>query len=332
MIGRPEIDAAAARVAAYVRRTPVIEVDAATLGTPAAVVLKLECLQHTGSFKPRGAFNRILSATVPPAGVIAASGGNHGLAVAYAALELGHRAEIFVPTIAAPVKIEGLRALDADVRIVGANYAEAFAASVQRQRETGALVVHAYDQEEVLVGQGTTARELEEQAGRLDTVLVAVGGGGFIGGFAAWYGGRTRLIGVEPETSCALHDALAAGAPVDVEVSGIAADSLGARRVGAHMFPLARAHVERVVLVSDEEIRAAQAALWRRLRIIAEPGGAAAAAALLAGRYRPAAGERVGVLVCGANCDATGISGAGAIKSVPVGPMKVSSHPGDRPS
>lgn len=303
MIGRPEIEAAAARVAPHVRRTPVIELDPTTLGTPAPIVLKLECLQHTGSFKPRGAFNRILSAAVPAAGVIAASGGNHGLAVAYAARKLGHRAEIFVPSIAAPVKIAGLRALDAQVEIVGANYAEAFAASVQRQQETGALVVHAYDQAEVLAGQGTTARELEEQAPHLDTVLVAVGGGGFIGGIAGWYAGRTRLIGVEPETSCALHAALAAGAPVDVEVSGIAADSLGARRVGALMFPLARDHVERVVLVSDGEIRAAQTALWRQLRIMAEPGGAAAFASLLAGRYRPAPGEKVGVLVCGANGD-----------------------------
>lgn len=310
MIGRPEIEAAATRIASHVRRTPVIEADAAALGTPAPVVLKLECLQHAGSFKPRGAFNRILSASVPATGVIAASGGNHGLAVAHAARKLGHRAEIFVPTIAAPVKIEGLRALGADVRIIGANYAEAFAASVERQRDTGALVVHAYDQPEVLAGQGTTAREFEEQAGRLDTVIVAVGGGGFIGGIAAWFGGRTRVVGVEPETSCALHAALSAGAPVDVEVSGIAADSLGARRVGMQMFPLARDHVERVVLVSDREIRAAQVALWRRLRIVAEPGGAAAAAALLAGRYRPEPDERVGVLVCGANADLTAVAEA----------------------
>jgi threonine dehydratase len=310
VIGRPEIEAAATRIAPNVLRTPVIEADAATLATPAPVLLKLECLQHAGSFKPRGAFNRILSASVPAAGVIAASGGNHGLAVAHAARKLDHRAEIFVPSIAAPVKIEGLRALGADVRIVGANYAEAFAASVERQRETGALMVHAYDQPEVLAGQGTTAREFEEQAGRLDTVIVAVGGGGFIGGIAAWFAGRTRVVGVEPETSCALHAALAAGAPVDVEVSGIAADSLGARRVGSLMFPLARDHVERVVLVSDREIRAAQAALWRRLRIIAEPGGAAATAALLTGRYRAEPGERVGVLICGANADLTAIAEA----------------------
>lgn len=310
MIGRPEIEAAAARIAPHVRRTPTIEVDAATFGTPAAVVLKLECLQHVGSFKPRGAFNRILSAAVPPAGVIAASGGNHGLAVAHAARALGHRAEIFVPSIAAPVKIEGLRALGAEVRIVGADYAEAFGASVERQRATGALVVHAYDQPEVLAGQGTTAREFEEQAGHLDTLMVAVGGGGFVGGIAAWFAGRTRVIGVEPETSCALHAALTAGTPVDVEVSGIAADSLGARRVGSLMFPLARDHVERVVLVSDREIRAAQIALWRKLRIIAEPGGAAATAALIAERYRPSPGERVGVLVCGANADPAAISQA----------------------
>jgi threonine dehydratase len=310
VIGRPEIEAAATRIAPHVRRTPVIEADAAALGTPAPVVLKLECLQHAGSFKPRGAFNRILSAPVPAAGVIAASGGNHGLAVAHAARKLGHRAEIFVPTIAAPVKIEGLRALGADVRIIGANYAEAYAASVERQRETGALVVHAYDQPEVLAGQGTTAREFEQQAGRLDTVIVAVGGGGFIGGIAAWCGSRMRVVGVEPETSCALHAALSAGTPVDVEVSGIAADSLGARRVGSLMFALAREHVERVVLVNDREIRAAQVALWRELRIIAEPGGAAATAALLAGRYRPEPDERVGVLVCGANADLTAVAAA----------------------
>lgn len=303
MIDRLEIEAAATRIAPHVRRTPVIEVDAETFGTTEPVVLKLECLQHAGSFKPRGAFNRILSAEVPAAGVIAASGGNHGLAVAHAARKLGHRGEIFVPSIAAPVKIAGLRALDAEVKIVGANYAEAFTAGVERQRATGALMVHAYDQPEVLAGQGTTAREFEEQAGPLDTVIVAVGGGGFIGGIAAWFAGRTRVIGVEPETSRALDAALAAGAPVDVDVSGIAADSLGARRVGALMFPLARQYVERVVLVSDREIRAAQLALWRKLRIIAEPGGAAATAVLLAGRYRPSAGERVGVLVCGANCD-----------------------------
>jgi threonine dehydratase len=309
VIGRPEIEAAAARIAPHVRHTPVIEAEAAAFGTPGRIVLKLECLQHTGSFKPRGAFNRILSADVPPSGVIAASGGNHGLAVAHAARELGHRAEIFVPTIAAPIKIDRLRALGAVVNIAGTVYAEAFQASEARQRETGALVVHAYDQPEVLAGQGTTAREFEQQAPDLDTVLVAVGGGGFIGGIAAWYAGRAKIVGVEPETSCALHAALAADEPVDVNVTGIAADSLGARRVGSLMFPIARQFVDHVALVSDEQIRTAQRTLWRELRIVAEPGGAAAVAALHSGRYRPGAGERVGVLVCGANCDPRSVLG-----------------------
>jgi threonine dehydratase len=308
VIGRAEIEAAAARIAPHVRRTPVIEDEAAAFGTRGPIVLKLECLQHTGSFKPRGAFNRILSANVPQTGVIAASGGNHGLAVAYAARELGHRAEIFVPTIAAPIKIERLKALGAVVNVIGAVYAEAFQASVARQRETGALVVHAYDQAEVLAGQGTTGREFEEQAPRLDTILVAVGGGGFIGGITAWYEGRVKVVGVEPETSRALHAALAADEPVDVDVAGIAADSLGARRVGSIMFPVARQFVDHVALVNDVQIRMAQRALWRDFRVIAEPGGAAALSALLSGRYQPASGERVGVLVCGSNCDPASVS------------------------
>lgn len=303
VIGRAAIEAAAARIAPYVRRTPVIRVEPAAFGTPLPVCLKLECLQHVGSFKPRGAFNRILSSGVPQAGVIAASGGNHGLAVAYAASVLGLRAEIFVPTIAQPVKLERLRTLGARVNVVGGNYAEALAASEARQRETGALVVHAYDQAEVLAGQGTAALELAAQAPDLDTVLVGVGGGGFIGGIAAWYAGTTRVVGVEPESSCALNAALAAGRPVDVEVGGIAADSLGARSVGTLVFPIAQRHVDGVVLVNDADIRAAQRRLWRELRIVAEPGGATALAALYAGKYRPAPGERVGVMVCGANCD-----------------------------
>ena len=211
MIGPDGITAAAARIAPYVRRTPVMHLDAGDLIPDRPVVLKLECLQQAGSFKPRGAFNRMLSSTVPPAGVIAASGGNHGLAVAHAARVLGHRAEIFVPEIAHPAKVERLRDCAATVHVTGRNYAEAFAASVARQAQTGALVVHAYDQDEVIAGQGTTAREFEAQVPDLDTVLVAVGGGGLIGGMAAWYRGRTRVIGVEPETSCALHAALAHG-------------------------------------------------------------------------------------------------------------------------
>lgn len=303
MVDRATIEAAAERIAGRVRRTPVVEVEAGGFDQHGSLVLKLECMQHTGSFKPRGAFNRLLSTPIPAAGVIAASGGNHGLAVAWAAQRLGHRAEIFVPTIAPPIKVNRLRELGAVVHQVGAVYAEAFAASQAWHAETGAVVVHAYDQPEVVAGQGTMARELEQQCPDVDTVVVAVGGGGFIGGVAAWYAGRLRVVAVEPETSCALHAALAAGEPVDVDVSGVAADSLGARRIGSVAFPILRQHLHSVVLVSDDDIRAAVRRLWRDWRVIAEPGGAAALAAVLAGRYRPVAGERVAVVVCGANAD-----------------------------
>lgn len=305
---RPAIEAAAERIAPHVRVTPVMTLPARESLLPGGVTLKLECLQHAGSFKPRGAFNRILSSAVPPSGVIAASGGNHGMAVAFASRALGLRAEIFVPEIASPVKIERLRALGAVVHVVGKEYAEALEAQTARQRETGALEVHAYDQDEVLAGQGTTGREFEHQVPDLDTVLVAVGGGGFIGGIAGWYEGRTRVVGVEPATSRALHAALEAGRPVPVEVKGIAADSLGARQAGARMFPIAQRGVERVVLVDDAAIRSAQRLLWQEARIVAEPGGACALSALLSGAYRPAAGERVGVLVCGANCDPASVA------------------------
>lgn len=298
MIGPADIVAAADRIAGRVRETPVIAWDAS-----GAVMLKLECLQHAGSFKPRGAFNRILSSTVPAAGVIAASGGNHGLAVAHAARELGLAAEIYVPETTPAIKLQRLAALGAQVRPVGRQYAEAAQACARRQQETGALMVHAYDQTAVVAGQGTAAREFDAQVPALDTVLVAVGGGGFIGGVAAWFGGRARVVGVEPESSCALHAALAAGRPVDVDVSGVAADSLGARQVGAVMFPIAQRHVERVILVEDAAIRETQRRLWEAFRLVAEPGGAAALSALLSGRYRPAQGERVGVFVCGSNCD-----------------------------
>lgn len=303
-IERAAIEAAAARIAPHVRRTPVIDLAAGTFsGIGFQLTLKLECLQVTASFKPRGAFNRMLSAAVPAAGVIAASGGNHGIAVAHAAKTLGHRAEIFVPEVISPAKVARLKELGAAVNVTGKVYGDALAASQRRAAESGALVLHAYDQPEILAGQGTVAREFEAQAPGLDTVLVAVGGGGLIGGMAAWYRGRTKLVAVEPHTSRALEAALGAGAPVDVDVSGVAADSLGARRIGALMFPLAQKFVERVVLVEDAEIVAAQKALWRALRIVAEPGGAAALAAVLSGRYAPAPGARVGVLVCGANCD-----------------------------
>ncbi|MCX7353651.1 MAG: threonine/serine dehydratase [Alphaproteobacteria bacterium] len=303
MISPDDIEQAVARITPHVRETPVMALERGAFGLSAAVTLKLELLQHTGSFKPRGAFNRILSSSVPAAGVIAASGGNHGLATAFAARELGHRAEIFVPQISSPVKIARLRDYGAIVNVGGASYAEAFAASEKRVKETGALVVHAYDQPEVLAGQGTTGREFDRQAPGLDTILVAVGGGGLIGGVAAWYQGRVKIVGVEPEAAPTLAHALEAGAPVDVAVGGVAADSLGAKRVGDLMFTLARKHIERVVLVTDDAIRAAQRALWETLRVAAEPGGAAAMAALLSGAYKPHADERVGVLVCGGNVD-----------------------------
>ena len=304
MTSKTDIDEAARRIAPHVRRTPAIELAAGTFdGLAHPLTLKLECLQVTASFKPRGAFNRMLSAAVPAAGVIAASGGNHGIAVAHAAKTLGHRAEIFVPEVISAAKVARLKELGAAVNVIGKVYGDALAASQSRAAKSGALVLHAYDQPEILAGQGTVAREFEGQAPALDTVLVAVGGGGLIGGMAAWYRGKTKLVAVEPRTSRALDAALAAGTPVDVDVSGVAADSLGARRVGALMFPLARRFVERVVLVEDAAITAAQKALWRAIRIVAEPGGAAALAAVLSGAYRPAQGERVGVLVCGANCD-----------------------------
>jgi threonine dehydratase len=300
---RAEIEAARKRIAGYVRTTPIVCLEARAWGLDARLVLKLEQLQHTGSFKPRGAFNRILSQRVPPAGVIAASGGNHGVAVAYVAQQLGQRAEIFVPEVCPRVKVERLRNYGADVTMVGATYAEALMASQTRAAETGALVVHAYDQPEVVAGQGTVGYEFAQQVPDLDTVLVAVGGGGLIGGIAAWFAGNVRVIGVEPEAAPGMAEALKAGKPVDVEVGGVAVDSLGARRVGMIAFSLVERYVERVILVRDEDIRAAQRVLWNDLRVVAEPGGATASAALIGGGYRPAPGERVGVVVCGGNAD-----------------------------
>lgn len=300
---RTEIEDASTRLANYVRKTPIISFGSGAWRLDAHLVLKLEQLQHTGSFKVRGAFNRILSHHVPPAGVIAASGGNHGIAVAYVAKQLGYRAEIFVPETCPPVKVERLRSYGALVSIVGANYAEALLASQTRAAQTDALVVHAYDQPEIVAGQGTVGYEFARQAPSLDTVLVAVGGGGLIAGIAAWFEGKVRLIGVEPESAPTLAAALKAGEPVDVEVGGIAVDSLGARRVGTLAFSLAKRYVNRVVLVRDETIRAAQHALWKDLRIVAEPGGAAPVAALIGGLYRPAPAERVGVVVSGGNTD-----------------------------
>jgi threonine dehydratase len=303
MISSTAIRDAAQRIAPHVRRTPVIALEDGALGIAAKISLKLELLQHTGSFKPRGGFNCILSSQVPEAGVIAASGGNHGAAVAFAAQKLGHRAEIFVPTLSPPNKVERLRRYGAEIRIVGRDYAEALAASHERAAETGALPIHAYDDIRVLAGQGTLGLDLEEQVPDLDSVLIAVGGGGLIGGVAAWYQDRVRVISVEPERAPSLERALAAGRVVEVDVSGVAADSLGARRVGEIMLPIARQFVSSSLLVSDEQIVRAQTFLWRSLRLVAEPGGATALAALLAGVYKPRDGERVGVVVCGANAE-----------------------------
>ena len=302
-VSRLDVEDAAARTLGHSRETPVAVLEEGAFGLDARLTLKLEPLQHSGSFKARGAFNRILSATVPPAGVVAASGGNHGAAVAYAARSLGHRAEVFVPEVSSPFKVGLIQRYGATVTVGGAFYADAYAASAERAAETGALVVHAYDQPEVVAGQGTLARELHRQAPDLDTVLVAVGGGGLIGGTAAYYQGEARVVGVEPELAPTLHAALREGAPVDVATGGLAADSLGARRAGGLAFSIAKRYVDGVVLVEDAAIREAQQALWRSLRIVAEPGGAIALAALLSGRYRPEPGERVGVLVCGGNAD-----------------------------
>ena len=301
VIDKHLIEEAAARVGSRVRVTPTIEIEPGTFENDAPIILKLELLQHTGSFKPRGAFNRILASVVPDSGVIAASGGNHGAAVAHAARVLSHRAEIYVPELTPALKLERIAQYGANVVAIGASYAEAFAASQERAQQSGALAVHAYDQEEVVAGQGTVGRELERQAPDLDTVFVAVGGGGLIGGIAAWYAGRTRVIGVEPELCPTLARALEAGRPVDEAVSGLAADSLGARRIGDIAFAIAQRYVERVILVSDAEILAAQRLLWDRVRVLAEPGGAAALAGMLSGRYDARAGERVGVVVCGGN-------------------------------
>jgi len=306
MISRTEIQEAGQRIARHVRRTPVFALEEGTLGLDAHIFLKLEMLQHSGSFKPRGAFNCILSAAVPKAGVIAASGGNHGAAVAYAGQKLGHRAEIFVPTISPANKVERLRGYGATVQVIGRDYAEALAASRERAAETGALAIHAYDEPCVLAGQGTLGMELEEQVSKLDSVLIAVGGGGLIGGVAAWYQDRVRVIAVEPERAPSLATALRAGRVVDVEVGGVAADSLGARRVGDLMLPIAQKFVTQALLVSDDQILEAQRTLWRQFRLIAEPGGATALAALLSRVYQPHAGERIGVVICGANADLSG--------------------------
>jgi len=305
MISRDSIARTYKVIRPHVRRTPVIETDAADWGLGSfRTIFKLEMLQRAGSFKTRGAFANLLLRELPAAGVVAASGGNHGVAVAYAAQRLGVRARIFVPTVASPAKIARIRDSGAELTVSGERYADALAESEQWAASSGALPIHAFDQAETLLGQGTLGLELEEQVSRLDTLLVAVGGGGLLGGLAAWYEGRVRLIAVEPEAAPTLTRALAAGHPVEAEAGGIAADSLAPRKVGGLMFPLAQRYAERVLLVSDEAICAAQRRLWDTLRIVTEPGAAAPFAALLAGLYRPGEGERVGIVLSGANTTA----------------------------
>ena len=299
------IRAAAERLAPHVRRTPVIEIDGADFGIAAVrLVFKLEFLQHAGSFKTRGAFNNLLTRPIGPQGVVAASGGNHGAAVAFAAMKRSVPATIFVPSVASPAKMDQIRGYGARLEIAGERYNDALLASQRYVEDSGALPIHAFEQWETLQGQATVGLEFEEQAPRLDRLLVAVGGGGLVGGIAAWYAGRVPVVGVEPEEAPTLTHALAAGEPVDAPAGGIAADSLAPRRVGSLMFPIARRYMAGTVLVSDEAIRESQRALWKVMRIVAEPGGAAALAALTSGVLMPGVGETVGVLLCGANTNA----------------------------
>ena len=286
----------------HIRRTPIIEVSGEDFGLPAATLtLKLELLQHSGSFKARGAFANVLTREMPKAGIVAASGGNHGAATAYAAMKLGKRAKIFVPSVSSPAKIQRIREYGADLAIEGDRYADALAASEAWAQRTGAMPIPAFDQDETILGQGTLGLELEQQAADIDTVLVSVGGGGLIAGIAAWYAGRVKVVGVEPLASPTLTKAFEAGHPVDAEAGGLAADSLAPRRVGERVFPIVQKYARQTVLVSDDAIANAQAQLWRGLRIVAEPGGAAAFSAILSGAYKPAPGERVAIIISGGN-------------------------------
>jgi threonine dehydratase len=305
MISTNQIQSTYQIIKPHIRRTPIVEVDGADFGIETArLTLKLESLQHAGSFKARGAFTNLLTRNIPAAGVVAASGGNHGAAVAFAAMKRNVPAKIFVPNVASSAKIHQISAYGAQLLISGERYADALAASEAWVAQSGAMAIHAFDQEETLLGQGTVALELEEQASDITTLLVAVGGGGLIAGIAAWYQGRVNVIGVEPELAPTLTRALAAGRPVDAEAGGIAADSLAPRRVGELVFPIVQRHVSTTVLVSDDAIQDAQRLLWKNLRVVAEPGGAAALAALSSHRYLPAPNERVAVLICGGNTTA----------------------------
>jgi threonine dehydratase len=302
-VTRFDVENAVQRIAPYVRSTPVIELEPNAFAADAILTLKLELLQHTGSFKPRGAFNRMLTADIDASGVLAASGGNFGMAVAYAAHRLGHPAEIFVPSTSPEMKIERIRSYGATVHVIDGFYPEAYAACEERAFDTGAAFLHPYDQPAVVAGQGTIGAELSWQAPALQTAIVAVGGGGLIGGIAAWFAGDVRVIGVEPERCPTLSSALLAGEPVDVEVGGVAADALGAARAGVIAMGIAQRFVREVVTVSDDDIVRARRVLWESCRVATEPGAAATLAALLSGAYRPQPGERVCLVLCGANAD-----------------------------
>ena len=300
-IGRPAIAETAKLIAPYVRRTPVLEAS----GVPATAVLKLELLQHAGSFKARGALSNLLSRPIPSAGVAAASGGNHGAAVAYAAMRLARRARIFVQSSSSAPKVARMRADAAELVQTGDRYSDTIAAHDAYVAESGALAVHAFDQVETMLGTGTLGLEIEQQLPDVTTVLVPVGGGGLIAGIAAWFAGTAvRVIGVEPEGAPTLTHALRAGRPVDAPAGSVAFDSLAPARIGELVFPILRDRVELAVLVSDDDITNAQRHLWHHHTLVAEPGGATALAALLSGRYVAGENERVCVLVSGGNSTA----------------------------
>ena len=302
-----DIRTAYARIAPHIRKTPVFSIPGDMFGLQKPVCLKLELLQHAGSFKPRGAFHNLLTRDVPSAGVAAASGGNHGAAVAFAAQKLGIKARIFVPTISSPAKIERIHSYGADIVIEGGRYADALERCAAYQAETGAIGLHAYDSFHTICGQGTLGLELEEQTGSdlPDTLLVATGGGGLIAGIASWFDKRVKVVSVEPTNAAALAHALDAGGPVDVPVSGIAADSLGAKSTGELVYAIAKDKVDSGLLIEDEAIVEAQRILWTRLQLASEAGGATAFAALLSGAYKAEKDERVGVVLCGSNVDLT---------------------------
>jgi threonine dehydratase len=300
-LSQSAIAATAHRIAPFVRETPVVRSRFSGIAEP--VTFKLELLQHSGSFKARGAFANLTATKEIPKGVAAASGGNHGAAAAYAARELGIPARIFVPEISSPAKVARIASYGAEVVQKGANYQEALALCEDFLAESGWMSIHAYNSELTLQGQATLALELERQAPEMDSLLVAVGGGGLIAGIAGYYAGRCKVVSVEPQTCDTLDAARKAGAPVAIRPSGVATDSLGASQIGALAFPITQQHVAECVLVNDASIREAQRELWRSMQLVCEPGGATAFAALLTGAYKPGAGERVGVVLCGGNTE-----------------------------